>query len=60
MWMVQQQIKIAAGELPFTQEDITFKGHAIECRLNVENHLKASVLLQEKHSYTQPCWWYGR
>ena len=36
--LVQQQIKIAAGEpLPFTQEDITFKGHAIECRLNAEN-----------------------
>ncbi len=30
--LVQQQIKIAAGELlPFTQEDITFKG----MRLNV-------------------------
>ena len=36
--LVQQQIKIAAGEeLPFTQEDITFEGHAIECRLNAEN-----------------------
>ena len=35
---MQQQIKIAAGEeLPFTQEDITFQGHAIECRLNAEN-----------------------
>ena len=36
--LVQQQIKIAAGEeLPFTQEDITFQRHAIECRLNAEN-----------------------
>lgn len=36
--LVQLQIKIAAGEeLPFTQEDITFQGHAIECRLNAEN-----------------------
>ncbi len=36
--LVQQQIKIAAGEeLLFTQEDITFQGHAIECRLNAEN-----------------------
>ena len=36
--LVQQQIKIAAGEeLPFTQEDISFSGHAIECRLNAEN-----------------------
>ena len=36
--LVQQQIKIAAGEvLPFTQEDIQITGHAIECRLNAEN-----------------------
>ena len=36
--LVQQQIKIAAGEeLPFAQEDITFQGHSIECRLNAEN-----------------------
>lgn len=38
--LVQQQIKIAAGEvLPFTQEDIQITGHAIECRLNAENPL---------------------
>lgn len=39
--LVQQQIKIAAGEvLPFTQEDIQITGHAIECRLNAENPLE--------------------
>ncbi|NLZ83753.1 MAG: acetyl-CoA carboxylase biotin carboxylase subunit [Clostridiales bacterium] len=36
--MVRQQIMIAAGEeLSFTQEDINFKGHAIECRINAED-----------------------
>jgi len=36
--LVQQQIRIAAGaELGFTQEDITFNGHAIEVRINAEN-----------------------
>lgn len=36
--LVKEQIRIAAGEkLSFTQEDVTFKGHAIECRINAEN-----------------------
>lgn len=36
--LVQNQIRIAAGErLPVTQEDIQFKGHAIECRINAEH-----------------------
>lgn len=36
--LVKEQIKVAAGEvLRFTQEDIHFKGHAIECRINAED-----------------------
>jgi acetyl-CoA carboxylase biotin carboxylase subunit len=36
--LVQEQIKIAYGEkLSFTQDDIKFSGHAIECRINAEN-----------------------
>ena len=36
--LVKQQILIAVGErLPFRQEDIIIKGHAIECRINAEN-----------------------
>ena len=36
--LVQTQLRIAQGEpLPFTQEDITLRGHAIECRINAEN-----------------------
>ncbi|MDP2261125.1 MAG: acetyl-CoA carboxylase biotin carboxylase subunit [Caulobacter sp.] len=36
--LVREQIRIAAGlPLSFTQEDVTFDGHAIECRINAEN-----------------------
>lgn len=36
--LVREQIRIAAGEkLSFTQDDIGFSGHAIECRINAEN-----------------------
>ena len=36
--LVQEQIKIAAGEkLSFNQSDVTFTGHAIECRINAEH-----------------------
>ncbi len=36
--LVQEQIRIAAGaSLKYEQDDITFSGHAIECRINAEN-----------------------
>ncbi|MBL8860652.1 MAG: acetyl-CoA carboxylase biotin carboxylase subunit [Planctomycetes bacterium] len=36
--LIQQQIRVAAGErLGFGQEDISFQGHAIECRINAED-----------------------
>lgn len=36
--IVREQIRIADGaRLSFKQEDITFSGHAIECRINAEN-----------------------
>ena len=36
--LVQHQIKIAAGEkLPFKQENLEQKGHAIECRIYAED-----------------------
>ena len=36
--LVREQILIAAGEpLSFTQEDVSLRGHAIECRINAED-----------------------
>ena len=36
--IVREQIRIAAGApLGYTQKDVTFHGHAIECRINAEN-----------------------
>ncbi|NLY51698.1 MAG: acetyl-CoA carboxylase biotin carboxylase subunit [Firmicutes bacterium] len=36
--LVKEQLRIAAGaKLSFGQEDITLRGHAIECRINAEN-----------------------
>ncbi|MHB8131134.1 MAG: acetyl-CoA carboxylase biotin carboxylase subunit [Mobilitalea sp.] len=39
--MIKAQIKIANGEeMPYRQEDIEFRGHAIECRINAEDPTK--------------------
>ena len=36
--LVREQIRIAAGmPLSFTQDDVKFTGHAIECRINAEH-----------------------
>ena len=36
--LVREQIRIAAGlPLSFTQDEVLFEGHAIECRINAEN-----------------------
>jgi acetyl-CoA carboxylase biotin carboxylase subunit len=36
--LVKTQLLVASGEkLPFTQDDIRFTGHAIECRINAED-----------------------
>jgi len=38
--IVKEQIAVAAGEsIPFDQEDVTIRGHAIECRVNAEDPL---------------------
>ncbi|MCI2436542.1 acetyl-CoA carboxylase biotin carboxylase subunit, partial [Candidatus Acetothermia bacterium] len=39
--LIKEQIRIAAGErLGYSQRDIEFQGHAIECRLNAEDPAK--------------------
>ena len=39
--IVREQIAIAAGgELPFSQDEIRWHGHAIECRINAEDAAK--------------------
>ena len=36
--LVELQLRIAAGEpLPFSQEDVSFSGHALECRIYAED-----------------------
>lgn len=36
--LVKEQLRVAAGEkLSFTQEQVSFTGHAIECRINAED-----------------------
>ncbi len=49
--LVKWQIRVAAGErLSFGQKDITFRGHAVECRINAEdvtrNFLPAGGLIE--------------
>ena len=52
--LVQEQIRIAAGaRLSFSQKDVVFHGHAIECRINAENPETFSPspgLIQEFHA----------
>lgn len=36
--IVKEQIRVASGEkLSYTQDDVTLRGHAIECRINAED-----------------------
>ena len=54
MDLIREQIRVAAGEpLGFTQEDVTFLGHAIECRVNAEDHetfIPSPGLIKEYHA----------
>ncbi len=42
--LVKEQIRVAAGlELSFTQEDVQWRGHAIEMRINAEDPLRKFI-----------------
>jgi len=42
--LVKEQIRVAAGlELSFTQQDVQWKGHAIEMRINAEDPLRKFI-----------------
>ena len=53
--LVREQIRVAAGEpLGYTQKDIVFKGHAIECRINAENSVTFAPSPGRVTSYHPP------
>jgi acetyl-CoA/propionyl-CoA carboxylase, biotin carboxylase, biotin carboxyl carrier protein len=54
--IVREQIRVAAGEaLPFEQEDVVLRGHAIECRINAEDASKSFAPAPGKiGSYREP------
>jgi len=58
MDLVAEMIRVASGSpLGFTQEDVTFTGHAIECRINAENPATFLPSPGKVHSYHVPGGW---
>lgn len=53
--IVREQILSAAGQkLRYTQSDVTFKGHAIECRINAEDPVRFTPCPGKITSYHTP------
>jgi acetyl-CoA carboxylase biotin carboxylase subunit len=53
--IVKEQIRIAAGErLSFKQSEVTFTGHAIECRINAEDPVTFSPSPGVIHAFSAP------
>jgi acetyl-CoA carboxylase biotin carboxylase subunit len=53
--IVKEQIRIAAGErLSFKQSEITFTGHAIECRINAEDPETFTPSPGTIHAFSMP------
>jgi acetyl-CoA carboxylase biotin carboxylase subunit len=53
--IVKEQIRIAAGErLSFKQSEVTFTGHAIECRINAEDPETFSPSPGVIHAFSVP------
>jgi acetyl-CoA carboxylase biotin carboxylase subunit len=54
--IVRDQIRIAAGmKLPYRQEDIEFKGHAMECRINAEDPVTCRPSPGQITTWHPPC-----
>ena len=53
--IVREQIRLASGApLSFSQEDVTFTGHAIECRINAETPDNFTPSPGKVHRYHTP------
>ena len=53
--IVREQIRLASGApLSFSQEDVTFTGHAIECRINAETPDDFTPSPGKVHTYHTP------
>jgi acetyl-CoA carboxylase biotin carboxylase subunit len=53
--IVKEQIRVAAGErLSFKQGDVTFTGHAIECRINAEDPVTFTPSPGVVHAFSVP------
>jgi acetyl-CoA carboxylase biotin carboxylase subunit len=53
--IVKEQIRVAAGErLSFKQGDVTFTGHAIECRVNAEDPVTFTPSPGVIHAFSVP------
>jgi acetyl-CoA carboxylase biotin carboxylase subunit len=53
--IVKEQIRIAAGErLSFKQGDVTFTGHALECRVNAEDPVTFAPSPGVIHAFSVP------
>ncbi|MEK7670589.1 MAG: biotin carboxylase, partial [Bacteroidota bacterium] len=58
--LVQQQLRIAMGEkLSFTQEDVKFRGHAIECRIYAEDPANNFLPSTGKITHLKPSQGFG-
>ena len=56
--IIKEQIKIASGEtLSFSQKDIKFNGHSMECRINAENPSKNFRPCPRKNNRTSFARW---